>query len=488
MEKSDYRKIKNSLKPKYKKIRNKVIFAGKYWNLYLDLIKFMKAGNLIEIVNLAQRWNHEPTKSLAGEVIEEYLNRVNAMNEIVGIPKMSQVVTLQEHEEEKQRYQKHKAWTQTIQREKDQTAIDNAMKEVDRVEKEVKKTIYAIPREDWEKKIASLLMLHAKNHEFRNLKVVNSYASRALDDLPMVQADLDGLANYILMTESGNFKNSLQTIYTMYEQKFASQKEEYEKPKQKERLITVSEEEAIERGKQWKESKELAERVAQAEGIAEPIMEQEDYDLDKLGEKVQKQFDRDSIPESEWKAKFDEIFRRSYDARDVETFVRFEGLLNQPGVSESDLDDLRQLIHKALPNTQYKEDLETVLQILEQKWIAEGDIVKNPEAPDPPVQEKEPFKVVGTVQQIPKEELEELQEEMHRKEEEKNKEVKVADIEKEIEEKEQEEEKIEKEEHKEIPKSEWSNIFNDLQKKWGIDKEEPAVMREFHGYYTKTLE
>ena len=61
-----------------------------------------------------------------------------------------------------------------------------------------------------------------------------------------------------------------------------------------------------------------------------------------------------------------------------------------------------------------------------------------------------------------------------------------ADIEKEIEEKEQEEEKIEKEEHKEIPKSEWSNVFNDLMRKYMDDQ--PAVTREIHGYYTKSLD
>ena len=52
--------------------------------------------------------------------------------------------------------------------------------------------------------------------------------------------------------------------------------------------------------------------------------------------------------------------------------------------------------------------------------------------------------------------------------------------------KEVDEEIADKEEIAEIPKSQWANIFNDLMLKWA-DKE-PAVMREFHDFYKKTLD
>ena len=103
------------------------------------------------------------------------------------------------------------------------------------------------------------------------------------------------------------------------------------------------------------------------------------------------------------------------------------------------------------------------------------------------VEEKKPFKVVGTVEQSGEDQepdkivIEAVQEA-------KAAQVVKEEVQKEIEIKQNEQDAEDHKEIQEIPKSEWSNIFNDLQKKWGIDKEEPAVMREFHGYYTKTLD
>ena len=382
LDKQDYREIKKQLKPYYKKIKKEFTFFGPNWmNLYLPLIRHLKAGNTSKLISLVENWSHPGTKDQAGIILSKYMDLCQRKNDKV---ELEQTKTIQQEKDQKKidlAIAKTQAAEDAIKaREKAQSALDSFEPEIQQAQENYKKLVGEKAQTDIDNSkpdmliktiprtlISDIQFMASQVHhgEVHVVRWKRALAALGVDNgfTPMTLSEAEAS---VKKYSSPLWKDIVKVLKIKAEGRTVQETlnkagESLEKleatveKNEKERLVTVSE-----------EVKELAERVAQAEGIAEPIME------------------------------------------------------------------------------------------------------------------KKPFKVVGTVETEKLETDNVIPEEV-------DKEV-VKAVEQVISAKEIEEIEAEAQEIKEIPKSEWSNIFNNLQVKWGVDYNEHAIMVEFHGYYTKTLD
>ena len=101
--------------------------------------------------------------------------------------------------------------------------------------------------------------------------------------------------------------------------------------------------------------------------------------LEDIGEKVQKQFDKESIPKETWGNVFNDLMKKWFiEKQNSEIGKEIQGYYNLSRDSsllyEKDLEKLRARAHRdSNISTELKSDLQTCLQILEQKWIERGE-------------------------------------------------------------------------------------------------------------------